>query len=1132
MTGSELRFLQDYPGAGSFMPKVNSLTELANIKWKFNAPGLGMSDFTQFYFDFPAYFQQNSPQNNSAAAAAAAMNKIWQETGVLKKLLPQESQDELKADFIRYVQSKGGNTLYAGFAILGQPLVTMTPPPDKPVYFPGEDSNVSMAKTAEYRQKLQEWILSNNYRPILDLMGLFPNEAAKGQIKTVLCRDRGYQEMSPPYPETMKMGLAANQLFRIMEPMEAQAEFYKKEPSLKDPILTLTKGVVPLAYDDQGEIKNIYAESSPQVVATTVKNKNIFQNIWGKIVSSYGIEKEDKVFAAPPAPPAGGSGCFHLEITSNAYETGSGKVKIDSLVNFVSDNGGDGHVRLNVDNTDRITNSVFNYKANNGGYSVYPEWTNVELTPDANGQVTLNFEGSLDNCGKEGLVTVSATCVFRPDANGIYTSDNCKGGKLYPPAGPGFCNPEEACCVTTSCEPKVFPRVQFGPPYTQYSSNPPGLDHQVYGVEWNGSSYDPKEVQLIFKKEDWRDYSDKTSLPGECTFANTPAGSSCNQNSDCPGWGDIGGMGCKAGQCKPFTCTHSYTRTADIYSVMPYGWSTEEVTISDCVGRCVAQNGNDQKNLVSCQLSCNAYNKPSYVGFFNLLKPALPEQLTKKNPYFGRVFDEFGNFIPTPGAAKTTIFNFRSYLAERSSGTTGTLRGPKKMTVTLGNAAGQQSGSVKNNLLFYRLGGVCNANKLFSEIILNPATSKKINPVCGTLVQGSGLGGISPVALPDMPKVNACKIIQDARNIVPNDTGRCVHFAANGGLLDGALRENIARMQQMGITQALVPYNPDENNLARYAAAFQNQGIMPIWRPLLTPDQNYQANSGWGRDVDILIKAGFKDPIIQMFNEPWNPAEWGGNEPDEAKFLENLANGAVRIYQAGGLIGLQAMDGQELSAELAALRAVGGDKILNRVVVIPHLYSATGRTPASTGEYSIIGQLTDIENALKAEGIPNTPIIAGEGGFKEMEVGYDLQKQAQYTKEVYDWFAIGKMSNGETLPSNFFGLCMWNLTGVGASSENVGGSWFDNTTEKNAGGGTEKTNITNLLQQPAGTRANVECPPDPVASDSQSGEESVAVPTSGTTISGNRLEDQVIGPNGQNSSIINLPLRPDNPFEY
>ncbi|MBI3576911.1 hypothetical protein HY086_02660 [Candidatus Gottesmanbacteria bacterium] len=303
--------------------------------------------------------------------------------------------------------------------------------------------------------------------------------------------------------------------------------------------------------------------------------------------------------------------------------------------------------------------------------------------------------------------------------------------------------------------------------------------------------------------------------------------------------------------------------------------------------------------------------------------------------------------------------------------------------------------------------------------------------------------GVTPVpilaAKPEQPQLK--DFPRPAR-----DNGRCMHFLATGYYTDETLDRNIAHLKELGVTWTLALYS-DENQLRRAAQKFKDAGITPIWRPTLRPYQNYQANSGWGRDVEILKSIGLP-AYIQAYNEPLSEAEWDGRGVDEGKWLDNLSAAAGRITGAGGYFGVQVLSPPELQAAIAKLRADHGDGIFKQMFFVPHSYGASlaPNQVSDDGETGLANFQTFAKVFQDELGfVP--PMISGESGWKTGDLDGNTKLQAQYQAEVFNWFKTGKLSDGSPLPDYLFASCPWLISGEGAQDQYVGGSWYDNRIE-------------------------------------------------------------------------------------
>ncbi len=558
-----------------------------------------------------------------------ANKKIWNEQGLVAPFMPKETQDKLKADFIKYVKSRNGSTLYANVSIRGTRMADIESAPEPP---DPEKAAALPQLTAEYQTKFDAW--REKWRDVLDVMPLFPNEEVKSQIKVVVCGDREYDDaaMSPNYPEVMKMGLAANSMFQQWEPESSQKAFYKKEPLLADPLTYLQGNYISKT---GGNPDNYYAQH-PEELASIMpagtaiaardqaaeigdqsteagneppkpEKKNWLARL-GDILVSLWPGGKGNIPAVKPAPVLAQAGaCFDLSVAPKIMQQnpdGSAVVHFGLIATYLgigskagphinnctyTGSGGDARqgYACPVENW-KGAGSVFDFDHPAGVHSnpcTACEGPDVTLKPG--GCVTRNFYIKIDDCADNNHPRLnyqndgSITCRICLRGGEVSSPDiNCN---VPPPPEPtrefSSCDSGTACCVTPYCQPKKFPNVRFGPPLTIHGNGGGDLD---YGWDWPPSGAKENPVKLIFKKEDWHAYSDIVGLPGECSYRpfHVSRGEepppSCTKNSDCPGWGSDGGWACKPGspnRCSPISCAHPYDRTVDVYNNVPYLYS-------------------------------------------------------------------------------------------------------------------------------------------------------------------------------------------------------------------------------------------------------------------------------------------------------------------------------------------------------------------------------------------------------------------------------------------------------------------------------------------------------------------------------------------------------------------------------
>lgn len=273
------------------------------------------------------------------------------------------------------------------------------------------------------------------------------------------------------------------------------------------------------------------------------------------------------------------------------------------------------------------------------------------------------------------------------------------------------------------------------------------------------------------------------------------------------------------------------------------------------------------------------------------------------------------------------------------------------------------------------------------------------------------------------------------------DTGRCIHYLQflSGSRLE--VREQIARMESLGMRWALVNY-PARSHLLQMAPLFAEANISVIWRPFVRADEEY---AYWAEDVHFLRALGLP-PYIQLYNEPSLAQEWASEvDISEEVYLQNLLSAYQTVYEAGGYTGLQHLDPNWTRATIQAIQEE--NLPLDRLFFVPHPYGLNHPPEYDNDWYSVLGFL-DFADVF-AEEIGFVPMmVAGEGGWRLGEqqdarfpaITEELHRD--YHVEVFDWFATGQLSNGEALPDYLFALCPWLI-----SDPNDAAAWFDNDTD-------------------------------------------------------------------------------------
>lgn len=271
-----------------------------------------------------------------------------------------------------------------------------------------------------------------------------------------------------------------------------------------------------------------------------------------------------------------------------------------------------------------------------------------------------------------------------------------------------------------------------------------------------------------------------------------------------------------------------------------------------------------------------------------------------------------------------------------------------------------------------------------------------------------------------------------------NDNGRCFHFLPTGYFSQRDFDIQIPRLQGLQARWVLVIYN-DENQLKLAAPQFKKAGIIPVWRKMMRAYQRYYA---WDRDIQILKDAGLP-PYFQIYNEPDTGEEWDGRDVNRDQWVPYFVQAAKDVYNAGGYVGLQVLDEDWLSAVIQQVKLQKGDRLFGRMFFVPHPYGLNHPPNFTEDENGVLGFRKAADLFQKEVGfVP--PFIAGEGGWKYKATDdnrfpmVDDKLHAQYHVELFNWFRVGKLSDGQPLPDYLFAFCPWILAG-----QMEGAAWYD-----------------------------------------------------------------------------------------
>ncbi|MGB8648978.1 MAG: hypothetical protein WCF84_27325 [Anaerolineae bacterium] len=284
------------------------------------------------------------------------------------------------------------------------------------------------------------------------------------------------------------------------------------------------------------------------------------------------------------------------------------------------------------------------------------------------------------------------------------------------------------------------------------------------------------------------------------------------------------------------------------------------------------------------------------------------------------------------------------------------------------------------------------------------------------------------------------------------DNGLGIHFGLD--LRPIALETFVQRMSDLQIKWCLIPHT-DDQQLARAAQYIGAAGIMPLSRWICHIDQNLLDFVQFVRVLDQLGLPAY----IQIFNEPSDEREWRDNVYKPRAFISRWCDHAARVAEAGGLPGLQVLHTEELRAILTELKSRNASKVIEQMWFCPHPYGSNHPPdypydnrnqldrPAATlaNDDMTVLQFLEFAPIFEAELGFVPPFIAGEGGWQygNAEDGRYPRiadnTHAIYHAALFDWFRIGKLSNGEPLPDYLFAFCPWILFGAEADA------WWSST---------------------------------------------------------------------------------------
>jgi hypothetical protein len=608
-------------------------------------------DWWQAYPDAPA---GQCKGGTGKRPSKRAPYDLFGKSGVLKKLVSQDVQDSLKCSLIKFVRNKGNTSVYTNFAIEGTKLTDIPCPPtvDNP-----------KASMTDYTNWQKSW--GSKWAK----MSLIPNEKTIGTLKLALCGDRQY-DTTIPYPETFRLGLAANELFKIYTAQDSIKTYYKNNNDTYNLMLPVDKNQA-LAYVPPDSLPDENSEQlaavSPLSESTPDKKEDLsdlLTTLAGKVKEVLGLLKIPALLAQVPA------GQITVTPQTNVE---SGKINYSVTIQTPVD----GHfiTELWIDG-EKSGIGVMNL-ARAGGSLTYgtPGMVSGDTAvfPVLSGDHQIQFMVKCDDCnipGQQGQPLWS-NCTISAG-----TSSCGQSGPPTPskPSGPQ-CNETPQC--QASCN--LCGRSQLMPSDTTIWNASYPANHVVVGKSWNGNDYDAAPVELTWWIPKW-----------DGTFAHLPIGCQVLPVDD-PGAQDIPVYtDPSTGETGRINCNKVNMRVVDVYNSVPFLASAWNQAAS-------AGGGTTPGGFLNVfKPKCDPKDPNSICSH-----PAIANNNVGCTTNQSFVLDGAGNFSNNPGAS---LLNYGLGVTNAN-----------------GVSVSQESpgSGEKAKVLFYRIGGLCNADQWVSGKVLN-----------------------------------------------------------------------------------------------------------------------------------------------------------------------------------------------------------------------------------------------------------------------------------------------------------------------------------------------------------------------------------------------------------------------------
>lgn len=311
-------------------------------------------------------------------------------------------------------------------------------------------------------------------------------------------------------------------------------------------------------------------------------------------------------------------------------------------------------------------------------------------------------------------VALSYTGIINPNGPGLFAG--------------GRCDTTKQCCETITCEYALPRPSQLGPSDTggnfgdRYSAG-----HKIVGADWDGKtgkySYNP--VKLIWKVPAW--HAGERPIPEGCSIVvdNPKTAPTCSGPEGDGGCGASGYEACneQEGKCGNVYCMKVHDRVVDSYQSVPFLDSAWK------------------------QLAGSALND-RFFGVYTMFKSPVFKGTAAKPPETGctmniaQVFDRKGDFVTNPGAGEVTYGFDQGFGvgAERADSAYNNF-GIKEVKVY--QVLPEQGKKAK--VLFYRLGGLCNATLWLSQAMMSPIAISNPGLLAQVLRSGTAqTGAVGP----------------------------------------------------------------------------------------------------------------------------------------------------------------------------------------------------------------------------------------------------------------------------------------------------------------------------------------------------------------------------------------------------